>query len=565
MTFTARWARLAAARRHLLFRLCSWTAGVVCCLFLLLTLFLYEQLDRVLRATQDDLLVSRAVVIASGFDARRGGNPPFPGQRDSGHPPVSGGDDRTPAAADSGRHFTGFPDSADRGREQPHWQDQHPGDSADLNRRWRNDRARPENGSGRGWRDSRSRDDNESNRWRERRRPDEPLTRILERGRQHHGDYCIIITDSRNAVVECSRGMAYRVDAFPRPDRAPQYFTASDTAGDRTRFLAYPMQTSEGQYRLYVGQSLDRVTEPLHRMLLMLAVALPAGMLLLCAGLFVITARGLRPLRTLARGAARMDGRDPAARLPVPDIRDEVAELAISFNGLLERIGSATARVRQFTADAAHELRTPLAGLKGRLQVARRRDRSVTEYRELLAALEGDTRQLEALLDGLLLLARLDRSRELPVAACALQPLVAQVAAEPQFAGMTITNAVPAGLAVTANDTLLIQLFRNLFDNARKYAGAAAVIVDAASGADGTVITVADDGPGAPPEALPRLFDSFYKADAAHTVRGSAGLGLSIVAAIAAAHGGSAAAANRSPRGLQITITLPAGPSSPQR
>lgn len=497
-------------------RLALWTTGVMALLLLLFAVLFYERLATVLSATQDGLLFNRAVAIASGFTPGRGLIPP--------PPDVRAGDDP---------------------RER-RWRDRDDDDSPS----WRDRRRAERDNDGERGRDRR---------WRGPRRPDEPLIRILERGRQHHGDYCIVITDSAGSVVECSRHMTYAVAAFPAHPVQAQFFTAADTAGIVSRFVAYPLQTPEGPHTLYIGQARDRVEEPLQRIRLFLAVVVPCGILLLALGSYFIAARGLRPLRRLAHDAAGMDGHDPTARLTVPARRDEVAELAGAFNGLLTRIAAATARQRQFTADAAHELRTPLAGLKNRLQVARRRERSAGEYRDLLAALETDARHVETLLDGLLLLARLDHARELPVAPVPLRTLLDTLAAGPHATGLRLTLTVPDAVSVRGSETLLRQLFSNLLDNARKYAGASAhVSITAAMAGDRVIVTVADNGPGVPPDVLPQIFDRFYKADSARSERGSAGLGLAIVAAIAAAHGGSVAAAAGSPRGLRFTISLPA-------
>lgn len=318
--------------------------------------------------------------------------------------------------------------------------------------------------------------------------------------------------------------------------------------------------TSRGvAYTAFIGEPFARMADAIGRLGMLLMWSFPILLIVVLLGSYLIVRRGLRPLRRAIAEAGTMHGRELGRRMAVPETKDEVAELVHTVNGLLERIEQAHVQMRQFTADAAHELRTPLAAIKNQIQTARRRPRTADEYQELLASLEEDVRYMENMLAGLLLLARLDRGKiDLRPEPVALVPLLTAIAGEPAFAALHTKIAGPETLTVTAYRSLLEQVVRNIFANAARYAGAGVTLTVAAQAEDNMVqLSFADDGPGVPAEALPHLFDRFYKVDAAHSDREGVGLGLSIVQAIAQFHGGNALARHNSPKGLVVVIVLP--------
>jgi signal transduction histidine kinase len=248
----------------------------------------------------------------------------------------------------------------------------------------------------------------------------------------------------------------------------------------------------------------------------------------------------------------------------VPASRDEVARLGTTFNRLLDRIEDTRRRERQFTADASHELRTPLAILRAELELARNHATDRRFLTALDSALEESDR-LSGLVDDLLLLARADAGP-----ACA-QTLVdvAQVADEllPGFRALAgrrrISLSRTGDAGVRADPRALARAVANLLDNAIRHApDGGTVTLDVDQRSDGTAITVTDDGPGAPPEERDRMIQRFAQGDPGR--RGGAGLGLAIVASVAAAHDGSLELADApSGRGLAVTIRLPTASARP--
>jgi two-component system, OmpR family, sensor kinase len=262
------------------------------------------------------------------------------------------------------------------------------------------------------------------------------------------------------------------------------------------------------------------------------------------------------------RRRARMISADsPDARLPLPPAEDEVRRLGETLNEMLERLEQGLIRERSFVADASHELRTPLAILKMELELAMLHGATIEELEDALRSAAEETDRLARLADDLLVLARADEGR-LPVRPVRLDVRELLESVSRRFAapaGRRLEVDVPANLAVDGDELRLEQALGNLVDNALRHGGGKVRL--AAVRTDGMIeLHVADEGDGFPPELLPRAFERFARAD--HTrSRGGAGLGLSIVAAIAHAHGGEACAANRE-HGADVWLAMPSSGSA---
>jgi signal transduction histidine kinase len=317
-----------------------------------------------------------------------------------------------------------------------------------------------------------------------------------------------------------------------------------------------------------------------------LRVALLAVFAPLVAGLAVIAwwviGRTLQPVEALRAGAEEITGQpnaDADQRLPVPPGRDEIQRLAVTLNGMLDRLGTARRRQRQFVADAAHELRNPLAGMRTQLEVARRHPTRM-DWQELTEDLLADTERLAALADDLLLLARVDdaEAARRPAVAIPVGELLATVATRYREARVSVEVLDGAdGLLVRADAEDLHRVLTNLVDNAVRYArstvrlGADAwtaespVIRQSAgprhvpSGPGGLPvrICVTDDGPGIPEADRERVFARFTRLDDARADdEGGAGLGLAIVAELVHRHGGTVRLTDAGP-GLRAEVLLP--------
>lgn len=298
-----------------------------------------------------------------------------------------------------------------------------------------------------------------------------------------------------------------------------------------------------------------------------LLVVFPAVLLVMAAVAWVAMGRTLRPVEALRAGAERIGtppvsagpGADPDARLPVPPAADEIRALALTLNGMLDRLAAARDRQRAFVADAAHELRSPLASMRVQLEVAER----LGEGGDLPAELAPDLARLSALVEDLLLLARSGADSPVPAhpEQVAVGALLAEVAADaPAREGVRVEAAeAPADLAVRADPAELRRVLLNLTTNAVRHAGSR-VRLDALAGPEGQVLLrVTDDGPGIPAGERERVFERFARLDDARDRdAGGSGLGLPIARELVARAGGSIALTDALGGGLRAEVRLPA-------
>jgi heavy metal sensor kinase len=308
-----------------------------------------------------------------------------------------------------------------------------------------------------------------------------------------------------------------------------------------------------------VARSLEPREETLSHLFRELLFAAPLALLLASLAGYGLTSAALRPVEAMRRRAASVTA-SSSARLPVPRSRDEISRLAQTLNEMLDRLHASLAHERRFVADASHELRTPLALLKTELELALRRPRSSEELEEALRSAAEETDRLTRLAEDLLLIARGDRAalplrRERVQLGSLLERVAARFAREADERQVALL-VDPADVSVDADPERLEQAIGNLVANALAHASSSIELFVRAAAA-GVEVHVADDGAGFPAEFLERAFDRFSRADDARH-DGGAGLGLSIVALIGEAHGGSTNAKNRDVGGADVWIALPA-------
>ncbi|MGO9159254.1 MAG: sensor histidine kinase [Streptosporangiaceae bacterium] len=350
--------------------------------------------------------------------------------------------------------------------------------------------------------------------------------------------------------------------ALPRAARG-QIVLFTSEEGERTRLMAQPLAGHRGWVAV-AGTPLEGLDSTLadvtHQLVIAGAVfAAAAGL-----GSYGLARAALSPVERMRREVAALSERDEAPGVAVPRTRDEIAALAVTMNGLLDRLHRALSRQRALVADASHELRTPLAVLSGELELAGRPGRGEQDLREATARAADEVARLARLTDQLLFLARSDEHRAPPrreqADVAALLGRSAQLrGGQGSGPGVACQVQAPAGLVADIDPDRIREGVDNLVDNALRYApaGTPVTIRAAARGRD-LIIEVADRGPGFPAEFLPRAFERFARPDSGRSREdGGAGLGLAIVSAIAAAHGGRAAARNRDGGGAVVTIELP--------
>ncbi len=329
------------------------------------------------------------------------------------------------------------------------------------------------------------------------------------------------------------------------------------------------VSTEEGRWRVFAQIVRGQVVEVAQPMVVRKRMALSAALQsvwpylavlpALALAIWWVVGRGLAPLDRLARGVA---ARSPSAMDPLPEARVpvEVQPLVHSLNGLLERLRAALDAQRAFVADAAHELRTPIAALTLQAQLAARSPDEATR-RGAAEDLEAGMARMARVVDQLLTLARAEPGTgERPFGPVALDDLVRTVVANLAQVALSsgldlgVADAVPA--TVAGDRDALRALVANLVENALRYSGPAGR-VNVSVGAAGARawIEVTDTGPGIPQAERDRVFDRFYRGDGATEI--GSGLGLAIVKAVADRHGARIALDDAPGGGLAVRVTFP--------
>ena len=286
-------------------------------------------------------------------------------------------------------------------------------------------------------------------------------------------------------------------------------------------------------------------------------------LLLGLAGGWWLVGRALRPIDGISSAAVKISAGDLSQRINVAETESELGQLAAVLNATFARLETAFAQQQQFTADAAHELRTPVSVMLTQTQTALNRERSATGYRETVEACQRSAQRMRRLIESLLELARLDAGQETmkrlrfnlagTVNECAeqLKPVANQRSIK------VLTELAP--VEITGDAERLAQVVANLLTNAIQYnppGGEVRVTLEAQTGL--AVLTVSDTGPGISAGDLPHVFERFYRGDKSRTTaNGSAGLGLSISKAIIEAHGGTIEVSSRENAGAAFIVRLP--------
>jgi len=362
---------------------------------------------------------------------------------------------------------------------------------------------------------------------------------------------------------EAGRLLADRV-AWSGPGPAPRTITLPAPAG-RYRVVRTAMRPVEPGATLELGLSLAETEATLSQFDRRVAAGAVAFLLVAALGGTLLSRQALRPVAESIRTARQLNPADLSARLPRTLAGDELDQLAGTLNEMLDRLAAYHVQVIRFTADASHELRSPLAAMRAAVEVALQQPRTAGEYRDTLGSMAEQCGRLTALVNGLLLLARADAGqaelRREPVDLAELADEVAEMF-EPlaEEMGLQLVWDRPPPVPVRGDPPRLRQLLTNLVDNAIKFTAAGGtVMLRAQRAGDRAHLAVADTGEGIPPGHLPHVFERFYQADPARSSRG-AGLGLSICRWIAEAHGGSVRAESGPGRGSTFTLDLPIDP-----
>ncbi len=311
------------------------------------------------------------------------------------------------------------------------------------------------------------------------------------------------------------------------------------------------------------------------RLVFALLAALPLALVVGVGGALLITRHGLAPLDEIVDVADRLGVKRLDLRVPFSaDAPAEVAQLGLAMNTMLDRLESSVSGLHRFTADAAHELRTPLSRVIGGLETSLRHPRDVQELRAAIGEALEDTQHLARLVEALLTLSRADAgglsiTTGVVDVGAVVQEVVESWRGPAMARGLVLDVDVDTGLCVAGDALWLARVITNLIENACKFTPSGGhVRVAAHAGADDVVVSVDDDGPGIAVEERERVFERFFRSTA---VRGSTegfGLGLPLARDIARALGGDLVVEGRAGKGARLVLRLhligarPGGPSS---
>ncbi|MBI3273416.1 MAG: hypothetical protein HYZ53_30810 [Planctomycetes bacterium] len=388
--------------------------------------------------------------------------------------------------------------------------------------------------------------------------------------------------DLRYAVFDRTGRNILRTNA-PAPSSATLAFVAAATAAsglpteldlplpeprEKSRFfhvIAQEESLPDGEkYVLTVAVSMRRIQIALNILVKSMLVVISVAVALALLGLWTLLTKSFRPIDALVEETRKLTAESLSRRLPLPGTKDEIHRLVLMLNEMIARLERSFANTRQFTMDASHELRTPLTAMKGEMELALMKG----DEKEHARVLESNLEELNRLIDmveKLLFLSRADMKEERldarPVDVATLVQDVfelSQVLAATRGIAYTLAQDDPGALLGDASR--LKQLLWNLIDNALKFTPSGGTVRITSSRKDGSVLlAVSDTGPGIPAEHQGRLFERFYRADAARSRQlGGCGLGLSIARWIARAHNGDITVASEPGKGSTFTFRAPA-------
>ncbi len=346
----------------------------------------------------------------------------------------------------------------------------------------------------------------------------------------------------------------------------PWQGNVSTTDGQPVRLYSRAL-TQDGKIFgvVQVGASLIQVNAVLHEVGVAFLLIAPIVLLLSAVVSYWLTSRALLPIERLIRAARVIKAGDLRQRVPVPPAHDEVRDLALTLNEMIDHLEQAFSRQRCFVADASHELRTPVAVIRSKAEMALLQVFPSGDYLSLFRSIHAEAEWLEHLISDLLALARADEGQvHLEREVVQFDRLVEAVAAtmEPLAAeqGVSLEVKTTEPVSVVGDESRLMQVVLNLLENAIRYSSDGGQVLVAVYRQNAQAcLVVRDTAIGIAPEHLPYLFDRFYRVDSARTSMqgGNSGLGLSIVDWIVKAHGGSVTVESQVGQGSTFTVLLP--------
>lgn len=310
------------------------------------------------------------------------------------------------------------------------------------------------------------------------------------------------------------------------------------------------------------GYSLAEMENSLTRFKLVIFVSIPLAVLASFFAGRYMASRAFRPLDLMIREANKISGTDLKQKLPRTHTGDELDRLAETLNDMMDRIDASKRVIQEFSSNITHELKTPLAIIRGEIDVSTRRTRSADELVKSLRVIEGETIEMIRMVDDLIFLVRTDaRQLRYEMAEVSLSDVLKYVVEHfkerAQAKKIHLSASIESSLVIKGDPVYLKRVFNNLIDNALKFTpDKGKVTVRAEVQGKRAVVAITDTGMGIEPEKLSKVFSRFYRTDAARKFEGS-GLGLNIVKAICDAHRAKIDIQSTPQVGTTVTIALP--------
>ena len=340
------------------------------------------------------------------------------------------------------------------------------------------------------------------------------------------------------------------------------------TEGESFRVHYHPFQIDGKSFYLIVIHPLDKQKDLLSKIQYAFLIIVPLVLILTSFGGYFLAQKSFSPIAEMSRKAEKIDAANLYERLPVENEEDELGSLAKSFNRLLERLNLSFEQQKRFMADASHELRTPVAIVRGESEVSlTKNDRKSSEYRETIAIMQKEAERMSRIIEDLFTLARADAGENpLSKSLVYIEDILADTVKA--FRSMGLKHDVSLvvknnhEMPFEADEHLLRRLFTNLIDNAIKHTKTQ-VVIDTARKNGNYEIKVSDDGKGIPHKSQKHIFERFYRADKSRSRRknspigSGAGLGLSISQWIAELHEGTLELTKSDAEGTVFTVTFP--------
>ena len=314
-----------------------------------------------------------------------------------------------------------------------------------------------------------------------------------------------------------------------------------------------------------VGTSLEAVQETLRNLKIFLFTAVPSVLILAALFARFMARRALKPISRIIDTAREIgQGQELSKRIPVLKIKDELGQLALTFNEMMNRLENSFAQMRQFSSDASHELRTPLTVLKGQNELVLSKQRKLEEYQEVISSNLEEINYMSKVLEDLFVLSKSDENKiNLDCKPVDLRALVEEVCKHAEVLAeeknMKIVIAFLEPTEVKGDEVRLRQMVWNVLQNGIKYTQRGGELKISLQNEDEfALLTIQDTGIGIPEEDLPQIFNRFYRVDKARTRdEGGSGLGLSICRQIAKAHKGKIEVESKLGVGTRFKIRLP--------